>query len=58
MKQIIKMILAFPFMLLIFIWYWVLIISVFLFFLITENKVIADIETKKLIRYINLYANN
>jgi hypothetical protein len=58
MIQTIKMILAFPFLILVFIWYWILIMSVFIFFLISEDKVIADIETKKLIRYINLYSNN
>ena len=57
MKNIIKLTLAFPFLIFVFIWYWILILSIYLFLLIAENKIIADTETKKIIKFIYLATN-
>lgn len=56
--KIIRTILSLPFIILVFIWYSILIVSNYLTFLISDWKIIADLETKKLNKLLKIYANN
>ena len=48
MKKIIKMILSFPLLIIVFLWYWLLLSWVYLFFLIRDSRLDAEYEFDKL----------
>ena len=48
MKEIIKMILSFPLLIIVFLWYWFLLYSVYLFCLIRNSRLDAEYEFDKI----------
>lgn len=56
MKEIIKIILSFPFLIIIFFWYWFLLSWVYLFFLIRNSRIDADYEFDKLKKCLNKFS--